>query len=71
MNLSVAIPGGWSQGHRLSSGFADFCRQVLAGDGGIGPLLHFQGKKHGERPAGFVTSPPSWKWEIQIAGTGL
>ena len=42
-----------------SAGFAGFCRQCLAHDGGIGPLLHFRGKIHGERPAGFVTSPPS------------
>ena len=42
-----------------SAGFADFCRQFLARDGGIRPLLHFQGKIHGERRAGFVTSPPS------------
>ena len=40
-----------------SAGFAGFCRQCLARDGGIGPLLHFRGKIHGERPAGFVTSP--------------
>ena len=42
-----------------SAGFADFCRQFLAQDRGIGPLLHYRGKIHGERPAGFVTSPPS------------
>ena len=47
-------------------GFADFCRQFLA----IGPLLHFRGKIHGKRPAGFVTSPPSWKWKIRTALTG-
>ena len=52
------------------AGFADFCRQFLALDGGIGPLLHFRGEVHGERPAEFVTSPPSWKWKIRIAGTG-
>ena len=45
------------------AGFADFCRQFLALDGGIGPLLHFRGEVHGERPAEFVTSPPSWKWK--------
>ena len=42
-----------------SAGFADFCRQFLAQDRGIGPRLHYRGKIHGERPAGFVTSPPS------------
>ena len=42
-----------------SAGFADFCRQFLAQNGGIGLLLHFRGKIHGERPTGFVTSPPS------------
>ena len=60
MHLSEAMPGvdpGDIRGNR--AGFADFCSQCLARDGGIGPLLHFQGKIHGERPAGFVTSPPS------------
>ena len=33
--------------------------EFLARDGGIGPLLHFRGKIHGERPTGFVASPPS------------
>ena len=42
-----------------SAGFADFCRQFLARDGGIGLLLHFRGKIHRERPVGFVTSPSS------------
>ena len=37
----------------ISAGFAECCRQCLAQDGGIGPLLHFRGKIHGERPAGF------------------
>ena len=50
-----------------SAGFADFCRQFLARDVAIGPLLHFRGKIHGERPVGFVTSPPSWKWKIRTA----
>ena len=62
MNLSAAIPGGWPrdiQGN--STGFADFCRQSLARDWSIGPLLHFWGKIHKERPTGFVTSSPSWK----------
>ena len=54
-----------------SAGFAGYCRQYLAQDGGIGPLLPFRGKIHGERPAGFVTSPPSWKWKIWTAGTGF
>ena len=27
-----------------SAGLADICRQFLAQDGGIGPLLHFRGK---------------------------
>ena len=31
----------------------------LAQDGGIGLLLRFRGKVHGEGPAGFVTLPPS------------
>ena len=53
-----------------SVGFADFWHQFLARDGGIGPLLHFRGKIHGERPTGFVTSPPSWKWKIRTSGTG-
>ena len=35
-----------------SAGFADFFRQYLARERGIGPLLHFRGKIHGERPAG-------------------
>ena len=42
MHLSVAIPGrGWSAPRNIlgnSAGFADFCRQGLAWDGGIGPL---------------------------------
>ena len=42
-----------------SAGFADFCGQFLARYGVIGPLLHFRGKIHVERPTGFVTSPPS------------
>ena len=53
MHLSAAIPGldpGDIGGN--SAGFADFCCQFLARDGGIGPLLHFRGKVHGERPAG-------------------
>ena len=71
MHLSAAIPGVdprdiWG----YSMGFADFCRQFLARDGGIEPLLHFRGKIHRERPAGFVTSPPFWKWKIRTAGTG-
>ena len=60
MHLSAAITGvdpGDILGN--SAEFADFCRQFLARDGGIGPLLHFRGKIHGERPAGFVTSPLS------------
>ena len=39
----------------ISAGFADFCRQFLARDGAIGPLLYFRGKIHWERAAGFVT----------------
>ena len=42
-----------------SAGFANFWRPFLARDEGSGPLLHFRGKIHGQRPAGFVTSPPS------------
>ena len=60
MHLSAATPGvdrGDIQGN--SAGFAEICHQFLAWDKGIGPLLHFGGKIHGERPAGFVTSPPS------------
>ena len=34
---------------------------TFAWDGGFAPLLHFQGKMHGERPTELVTSPPSWK----------
>ena len=60
MHLSAAIsevdPGD-IRGNR--AGFADFCCQFLAWDGGIGPLVHFRDKIHGERPTGFVTSPPS------------
>ena len=64
-------PGGWPGDiGGNSTGFADFCHQFLAREGGIGPLLHFRGNIHGERPAGFVTSPPSWKWKIRTAGTG-
>ena len=60
MHLSAAIPGVDPGDIReVSAGFADFCRQFLAQDGGIGLFLHFQGKVQGERPAGFVTPPPS------------
>ena len=54
-------PGGLTPGTYggIARGFADFCCQFLARDGGIGPLLHSRGKIHGERPAGFVTLPPS------------
>ena len=64
-------PGGVDPGdiQGNSAGFAGYCRQYLAQDGGIGPLLPFRGKIHGERPAGFVTSPPSWKWKIRTSGT--
>ena len=63
MHLSAAIPGGLTygdiRGHTgtygdvrgNSAGFSYFCRQFLARDGGVRPLLHFQGKIHGERPA--------------------
>ena len=61
MNLSAAIPGGSGDMRRNSVGFADFCPQFLTRDGGIGPLLHFRGKTHRERPAGFETPPPSSK----------
>ena len=60
MHLSAAIPGidPWDiWGNR--AGFIEFCSHCLARNGGIGPLLHFQGEIHGERAAGFVTSPPS------------
>ena len=58
MHLSAAIPGGINPGDiQNSAGFADFCLQFLARDGGFGPLLRFRSKIHGERPAGFVTSP--------------
>ena len=51
MHLSAAIPGDWSPDtRRNSTGLTDFCRQFLARDGGIGPLLHFRGKVHWERP---------------------
>ena len=65
MHLPVAIPcggrGRFNPGDipGNSVGFANFYSQFLSRDGGSGPLLHFRGKKHGERPAGFVTSPPS------------
>ena len=60
MYLSAAIQGGDSGDMRgNSAGFADFRRQCLARDGGIGPLLHFRGEIHVERPPGFVTSPPT------------
>ena len=61
MHLSAAIPGGSDPGdiQGNSAGFADFCRQFLTPDRGIGPLMHFRGKIHGERPAGFVTLLPS------------
>ena len=59
--LISAFPGGVDprdiRGN--SAGFADFCCQFLARDGGIGPLLHPRGKMQGERPRGFVTLPPS------------
>ena len=32
-----------------SAGFADFCRQFLARDVAIGPLLHFRGKINGKK----------------------
>ena len=60
MDLSAAIPGvdPWDiRGN--SAGFVEFCSQCLARDGSIGPLLHFRGEIHGERPARFVTSRPS------------
>ena len=60
MHLSPAIRGadpGDIRGN--NAGFADFCCQFLAREGGIGPLLHSRGKIQGERPAGFVTLPPS------------
>ena len=60
MHLSAAIQGGDPGDMRgNSAGFADFCRQCLARDGGIGLLLHFRGEIHGKRPVRFVTSPPS------------
>ena len=60
MHLSAAIPGvdPWDIRGK-SAGFVEFCSQCLARDGGIGPLLHFRGEIHKERPTGFVTSPPS------------
>ena len=71
MHLSAAIPGGIDPGDiQNSAGFADFCLQFLARDGGFGPLLRFRSKIHGERPAGFVTSPLPWKWKVRTAGTG-
>ena len=71
MHLSAAIPGGINPGDiQNSAGFADFCLQFLARDGGFGPLLRFRSKIHGERPAGFVTSPLPWKWKVRTAGTG-
>ena len=61
MHLSAAIPGGWPRVRTgNSAGFADFCRQFLARDGGIGPLLHFRGNVREESPAGLATSPPSF-----------
>ena len=51
MHLQAAIPGvdpGEIRGN--SAGFADFCRRVLARDGGVGPPLHFQGKIQGKDP---------------------
>ena len=63
MHLSAATPGGGGgdpgdiRGN--SAGFAGFCCQSLDQDVGIGPLMDFRGKIHGERTAGFVTSPPS------------
>ena len=42
--------------------YGGIARDLLNGtDGGIGPLLHFRGEIHGERPEGFVISPPSLK----------
>ena len=72
MHLSAAIPGGLTPGtyRGIAQDLMTFS-QFLARDGSIGPLLHFQGKIQGERPAGFVTSPPFWKWEIQTALTGF
>ena len=65
--LSYALisghPGGVDPGdiRGNSAGFSDLCRQFLARDGGIGPLLHFRCEIHGERPERFVTSPLSSK----------
>ena len=63
MHSLAAIPGGGGGDpgdiRENNAGFADFCRQFLARDEGFGPLLHFRGMIHGERPTGFVTSPPS------------
>lgn len=70
MHISAATPGGCPWGHRGNSArLVDFCCQFLARDRGIGSLLHFWGKIHRERPTGFLTSPPSWKWKIWTAGT--
>ena len=60
MHSLAAIPGGGGGDpgdiRENNAGFADFCRQFLAQDGAIGPLLLFRGKIHGERPARFVAT---------------
>ena len=63
MHLPVAIPWGGGGGGGNSGdipgnsvGFANFYSQFLSRDGGSGPLLHFRGKKHRERPAGLLFS---------------
>ena len=59
MHLSAAIPGGLTP-----VTYGEIARDFLtfvARDGGIGRLLHFRCKIHGERPEGFVTSPLSSK----------
>ena len=59
MHLAAILGGDPGDIRGNSTGFAGLCCQYLTQDGGIGPLLQFRGKIHGERPARFVTSPPS------------
>ena len=75
IHLSAAIPEGGEgdpgdiRGN--SAGFAGFCRQWLAQDGGTGPLLHFRGKIHGERPPGICNIAAILKMKDPDLGNGF
>ena len=52
-----------------SAGFANFCRQFLAWDGSIGPLLHFQGKMICNTIAILkMKDPDCWDWVLLLNG---